>query len=219
MKKTCIPNPVESLGIIMYYSSCSHRLAKKLGGSIWYNCQTILSWFRRHEAITETRKKRSRTSRKSKILIFTIFSDFTNHWKITNRSIVLSHKPLPNFLKFTDRRQNVPTFSKTRFFRHILKNSTSLYACLCSHLFRTTTEIQLEPDAFDKSKLVMIFLKNLVLEKKVSKGIIQLSRLQFFEKFLAKMFPFSYTRDSTYKLLIIAYVADLLSLSTISPSL
>ena len=176
MKKTCIPNPVESLGIIMYYSSCSHRLAKNLGGSIWYNCQAILSWFRRHEAITETRKKRSRTSRKSKILIFTIFSDFTNHWKITNRSIVLSHKPLPNFLKFTDPRQNVPTFSKTRFFRHILKNSTSLYACLCSHLFRTTTEIQLEPDAFDKSKLVMIFLKNLVLEKKVSKGMIQLSR-------------------------------------------
>ena len=102
---------------------------------------------------------------------------------------------MPNFLKYIDHRQNVPKFLKTRFFRDILNNPASTYACSCSHLFRTTTGIQLGPDAFDKRRLVMIFLRNLVLEKKVSKGMIQSSRLQFFEIFLTKIFPLSDAED------------------------
>ena len=71
--------------------------------------------------------------------IYKFFKNFTNHRRKNTRSIILNYKLLPNFLKYTEHRQNVPTFSKTKFFRHILKNSTSIYAGSCSHLFRTTT--------------------------------------------------------------------------------
>ena len=43
-------------------------------------------------------------------------------------------------------------------FRHLLKSSASMQESSGSHSFRTTTGIQSEPDAFDKSRLVMTFL-------------------------------------------------------------
>ena len=63
-----------------------------------------------------------------------------------------------------------------------------------SQLFWTTTGIQSEPDAFDKSRLVTTFLTNLavseilcnirlVLEGKTGKGIPDSSRLKLLEIF------------------------------------
>ena len=58
-----------------------------------------------------------------------------------------------------------------------------------SQFFRTTTGIQSEPDAFDKSRFIMTFLTilgvieicnfRLVLEGKTSKEIPESSRLEF----------------------------------------
>ena len=46
-----------------------------------------------------------------------------------------------------------------------LKSSASMYESLGSQFFRTTTEIQSEPSAFDESRLVMTYLSNLELQK------------------------------------------------------
>ena len=50
---------------------------------------------------------------------------------------------------------------KQDLFRYILKSSASMYKSSDSQIFRTTTGIQLGPDTFNKSKLVMTFLTNL----------------------------------------------------------
>ena len=47
---------------------------------------------------------------------------------------------------------------KTRFLRHLLKSSTSIYESPRSHFFRTTTGMQSGPDTFDQSWLVMTYL-------------------------------------------------------------
>ena len=62
-----------------------------------------------------------------------------------------------------------------------------MYESLGSHIFRTTTEIQSGPDAFDESRFIMAFLTilgvteilcsfRLVLEGKAGKEIPELSR-------------------------------------------
>ena len=42
--KSCLSNPVESLGYTKCYSSSSHKLIKKLSNSIRYNYQKICNW-------------------------------------------------------------------------------------------------------------------------------------------------------------------------------
>ena len=82
--------------------------------------------------------------------------------------------------------------------RHILKSSASVYESSGSQILRTTTGIQSEPGAFDESRSVMTFLTilevieisccfRLVLEGKIGKEIPESSRLEFLEKFLAKI--------------------------------
>ena len=46
-------------------------------------------------------------------------------------------------------------------FRNVLKSSANMYENWGSRFFRTATEIQLGPDIFEKSGLVMKFLTNL----------------------------------------------------------
>ena len=69
-------------------------------------------------------------------------------------------------------------------FRHILKSSASMYESSGSQFFKTTTNIQSGPDAFDESRLVITFLTTLgiteilcsfrlVLEKKAGKETLQ----------------------------------------------
>ena len=103
-----------------------------------------------------------------------------------------------------------------------------MYESSGSQFFRTTTEIKSEPNAFDKSRFVMIFLTilviteilcsfRLVLERKTSssKEIPESSRLQFFEKFLENNLALSDAEDSTSGLLNIGGIADLCLLRTL----
>ena len=87
----------------------------------------------------------------------------------------------------------------------LLKCSTSMYGSLGAQFFRTTTEIQSGPDAFDKLRFVMTFLTilgvteilcsfRLVLEGKTGKEILESSRL---EKFLVNNFALLDAEDST----------------------
>ena len=68
--------------------------------------------------------------------------------------------------------------------------------------FRTTTGIQLGPDAFDKSRFIMTFLtimgvteilcsSRLVIERKTGKEIPESSRYEFLERFSASNFALS----------------------------
>ena len=97
-----------------------------------------------------------------------------------------------------------------------------MYESSGSQFFRTTTEIKSEPNAFDKSRFIMIFLTilgvteikcsfRLVLERKTStsKEIPESSRLEFFEKFLENNFVLSDAEDNTSGLLNIGRIADL----------
>ena len=77
-----------------------------------------------------------------------------------------------------------------------------------SQFFRTTTGIQSGPYVFDESRFVMTFLTilgvmeilctfRLVLEGKTGKEIPELSRFEFFEKFIANNFALSDAEDNT----------------------
>ena len=90
----------------------------------------------------------------------------------------------------------------------------------------TTTGIQLGPDAFDKSRLIMTFLTilgdteilcsfKLVVEGKTGKEIPESSRLEFLEKFAANNFALSDAEDNTFGPLNRESVADLPLLRTL----
>ena len=95
-----------------------------------------------------------------------------------------------------------------------------MYESSGSQFFRTTTEIQSGPDAFDKSRFIMTFLTilgvteilcsfKLVLEGKTGKEIPESSRLEFLEKFLANNFALSDVEDNTFGLLNRGVIAAL----------
>ena len=71
-----------------------------------------------------------------------------------------------------------------------------MYESSGSQFFKTTTNIQSGPDAFDESRLVITFLTTLgiteilcsfrlVLEKKAGKETLESSRSELLEKYLA----------------------------------
>ena len=95
-----------------------------------------------------------------------------------------------------------------------------------SLFFRTTTGIQSEPDAFDESRFVIIFLTTLgvieilysfrlVLEGKTGEEIPESSRLEFLEKFLAINFALLDAEDNTSRPLNRGGIADLPLLRTL----
>ena len=83
-----------------------------------------------------------------------------------------------------------------------------MYKSSCPQFLRTTTEIQLGPDVFDKFKVQYNLFNHLevteilcsfrlVLEDKLGKGIAKSSRSEFLEKYLAKKFASSDAEDNT----------------------
>ena len=88
-----------------------------------------------------------------------------------------------------------------------MKSSASIYESAGLQVLRTTTGIQSGPDAFDKSRFVMTFSAilgvteicsfRLVLQGKTGKEILQSSRWEFIEKFLANSFALSDAEDNT----------------------
>ena len=101
-----------------------------------------------------------------------------------------------------------------------------MYESSGSHFFRTTTEIQSGPDAFDESRFVMTFLTilgvmdilcsfRLVLEGKTGKEIPESSRFEFLEKLLSNNFALSHAEDNTSGPLNRGGIADLCLLRTL----
>ena len=101
-----------------------------------------------------------------------------------------------------------------------------MYESSGSQFFRTTTGIQSGPYAFDESRYLMTFLTilgvmdilccfRLVLEGKTGKEIPESPRLEFLEKFLAKIFALSDAEDDTSGPLNRGGIADLALLRTL----
>ena len=105
---------------------------------------------RRPKTIKEIRKKVTFLLVINNPMIYKFLKDFTNHRQKINGVTVFSCIP---YLQGLSMRQDS--------FRHILKSSASMYESSGSQFFRTTTNIQSGPDAFDESRLVITFLTTL----------------------------------------------------------
>ena len=127
-------------------------------------------------------------------IIYNFFKNFTNHRKKTTRAVDFSCRTFPNISKYSDHYETFHQSGKQDFFKHILKSSASMCENSGSQFFRTTTEIQSGPDAFDKSRFILTFLTilgfpeilcsfRLVLEGKTCKEVPESSRLEFLETF------------------------------------
>ena len=64
----------------------------------------------------------------------------------------------PIFLNTGTTDETFQQYGKQVCFRHILKNSASIYESSGSQFLRITTGIQSGPDAFDESRFIMTFL-------------------------------------------------------------
>ena len=145
-----------------------------------------------------------------KPIIYNFFKGFTNRSKRTNRVVDLSCRPFPHILKYSDHRWDVSKTWKTRFLQATMfgsSGSATMFGSSDSQFFRPTTEIQLGPKNFDKSRLIITFLTNLgvtdklcsfrlVLEGKIGQEVPNPSRLEFLEKFLANNFTLSDAENS-----------------------
>ena len=151
VKKTSMPNCVESLEYIKYYSSSSPRPVKILSNSIRHNCQKICSWSRRPKTILEIRKM-PHLSSWSTILLFKSFSNTlpTTKRRLTDLSLI--------FLNTGTSNDTFQQSGKTDSLRHILKSSASMYKSSGSQPFKTTTRIQSGLGAFEESRFAMMFL-------------------------------------------------------------
>ena len=107
VKKTSIPNFVESLGYIQCYSSSCPRPVKSSSDSIRHN-------FRRSAVDGEDVKSYWKSEN---LIIYKFFKGFTNHRKKTNRTVVFSSRPFPNILKYRDHQWDLSTIWKTRLFQ------------------------------------------------------------------------------------------------------
>ena len=121
---------------------------------------------------------------------YKFFKDFTN------RVVFISRTPFPTFLNTGTTDGTFQQPGKQDSFGHKLESSASMYKSSGSQFFRTTTGIQSGPDAFDKSRLVIIFLTNVGV--KSGKEIAESSRLEFLEMFLASYFALSDVEGNTF---------------------
>ena len=144
----------------------------------------------------------------------------------SNRTVVLSSIPSPAFLHTWTTNETFQQSGKQDSLRHLVTSSASMYESSGSQFFRTTTEIQPGPDAFDESMSLMTILTILgvkeilcsfkfVLEGKTGKEIPESSRLEILGKFLANNFALSDAEDNTSRPLNRGGIADLLLLRTL----
>ena len=120
VKKTCVPNPVKSLGYIKCYFSSSPRPVKSPSNSIRYNCEKTCSWSRRPKTMLEIRKKTTFLEVINNSIIYKLFKDFTNHRKKTNRVVVFSSRPFSNILKYREYWWNL-TIWKIRLLKTLIE--------------------------------------------------------------------------------------------------
>ena len=142
-------------------------------------------------------------------LIYKFLKDLTNNRQKTNRTVVFSSRPFPQFSSIQpDHQGDLQKSGKQDSFRHILKSSASMYESSVSQFFRTTSWIQSRSAAFDESMLVMTLLTilgvteilcsfRLVLEGKTGKEMPGSSKLEFLETFLANNSALSDAEDNS----------------------
>ena len=118
MKKTSMPNSVESLKYIKCYSSSSPRPVKSPSSLIRHNCQKIWSWLRRPKTILEIIKKTTFLEVIDKPIIYKFFKDFTNHRKKT----ILAVDLYPTLLNTRSTNETFQQSGKQDSFRHVLKS-------------------------------------------------------------------------------------------------
>ena len=80
--------------------------------------------------------------------------------RLTGRQFLVAHLS-SIFLNTKTTNATFQKSGKQDSFQHILNSSATLYKSSGSQFFRTTTELQSGPDAFDKTKLVMTFFNQL----------------------------------------------------------
>ena len=125
--------------------------------------------------------------------------DLRSYWKLLTLERGL--RSFPSILKYGDHRWDLPTICKTRLLQAHIEDFSYMSESSASQFFRTTTRIQLGPNAIDEERFVMTFLTTLgvteilcsfrlVLERKTGKEIPQSSRLEFLENLLTKLFCF-----------------------------
>ena len=155
---------IESQGYSKYHSLSSPIHNKNHSNSIRYYSRKICNRSIRSETILGIRKVATFLKVINKSIFCnksTFFKNFTNLRKKTNRVVVFSHRLLLNILNTRTSYGTFQRFGKQDSFRHILKSLASMYDSSGSLLLRSTNEIQLGPDAFDKSRLVLTFWTNL----------------------------------------------------------
>ena len=89
VKKTSMPNPVQSLRYIKFHSLSSLRLIKSPRNSMKCNWKKICSWSRRPKTILEMRKKAWLIEVISKSIVNRFLKDFTNLWKKSKRVLAI----------------------------------------------------------------------------------------------------------------------------------
>ena len=80
----------------------------------------------------------------------------TREGTLTGR-LFLSLDLYPTFLNTGTTDKTFQQSGKQDFFRHIVKSLASIYESSGSQFFKTTTGIQVEPDAFGESRLALTF--------------------------------------------------------------
>ena len=149
--------PIESQGYSKYYNLSSPIHIKSHSNSIRYYSQKICNRSIRSETILGIRKVATFLKVINKSIFCKFFKNFTNLRQKTNRVVVFSHRLLLNILNTRTSYGTFQRFGKQDSFRHILKSLASMYDSSGSLFLRSTNEIQLGPDAFDKSRLVLTF--------------------------------------------------------------
>ena len=165
MKKTNMPNPVESPSYINWYSSSSPRPVKAL--AILSDTTVTMSVDDRKDLNhTGNQKKRPHFSRSSTILLFTSFSNIllTTERRLTGQWFLVANLS-PTFLNTGTTNNTLQQSRKQDSFRHILKSSVSICESSGSQFFRTNTRIQSGPDTFDESSLLRPFETSWKLQK------------------------------------------------------
>ena len=114
-KKTCMRNPVKSLGYIKYNSSSSTRFNKCPANFIRHTLFKALLLYGKTLNYTENQKKCSIFQDDQQAPCENFFKDFANNGKKTYRELAFSHRPLSSIRKHRGQRTDFPIIWKTRF--------------------------------------------------------------------------------------------------------
>ena len=146
----------------------------------------------------------------------TYFKEFNIHKWETNKTVVFSHRPLPNILKYRDHRWDLPAVWATRFLQmHMVFHSASIDESSGSNFFRNTTGKNQDQTPLTHQGWFWLlnqfgsYVNWLVLEGQAGKGKTESPRFEFSEKFFANSSALTEIEENTSGLLNWTRIADL----------